>query len=220
MKLSWGLSVALVATTHSVWALSDNTANTANTASLLAFDPATSDILLPTGSMSLANPLLADTHRPDNCPPCFNCLLDAFPCSHFAPCNPYDGRCSCPPGFAGDNCSVPGTVLVCPCFSRRFLSFVACGEKSAVSLPPFFQPHRVLVATMHSSDNNNNPYPLLTFAPPLPPLLSVDSKLVVECNNIPVPSTFSLLNKVLSLDHAGPYARRCLTPCFVAVIHN
>ncbi|OAQ28895.1 ABC transporter [Linnemannia elongata AG-77] len=107
MKLSWGLSVALVATTHSVWALSDNTANTANTASLLAFDPATSDILLPTGSMSLANPLLADTHRPDNCPPCFNCLLDAFPCSHFAPCNPYDGRCSCPPGFAGDNCSVP-----------------------------------------------------------------------------------------------------------------
>ncbi|KAK3842498.1 MAG: hypothetical protein J3R72DRAFT_368062 [Linnemannia gamsii] len=57
--------------------------------------------------MSLANPLLASANRPDDCPPCFNCLLDAFPCSHFAPCNAYDGRCSCPPGFAGDNCSVP-----------------------------------------------------------------------------------------------------------------
>ncbi|KAG0304130.1 hypothetical protein BGZ98_005903 [Dissophora globulifera] len=64
------------------------------------------------GEMSLASPLLASMmmgapDRPDNCPPCFNCLLDAFPCSHFSPCNSFDGRCSCPPGFAGDNCSVP-----------------------------------------------------------------------------------------------------------------
>ncbi|KAI8604700.1 putative ABC transporter [Dissophora ornata] len=50
---------------------------------------------------------MAVPRRPEDCPPCFNCLLDAFPCSHFAPCNSYDGRCSCPPGFAGDNCSVP-----------------------------------------------------------------------------------------------------------------
>ncbi|KAG0357734.1 ATP-binding cassette sub- G member 2 [Gamsiella multidivaricata] len=63
--------------------------------------------------MSPANPFLAsiiagaDPRRPEDCPPCFNCLLDAFPCSHFAPCNRYDGRCNCPPGFAGDNCSVP-----------------------------------------------------------------------------------------------------------------
>ncbi|KAF9438938.1 hypothetical protein BGZ76_002937 [Entomortierella beljakovae] len=59
--------------------------------------------------MSLASPLLAapSTNIPDDCPPCFNCLLDAFPCSHFSTCNPYDGRCVCPPGFAGDNCSVP-----------------------------------------------------------------------------------------------------------------
>ncbi|KAF9360288.1 hypothetical protein BGX26_009971, partial [Mortierella sp. AD094] len=61
------------------------------------------------GAMSLASPLLAvvATGRPEGCPPCFNCLLDAFPCSHFSPCNAYDGRCTCPPGFAGDNCSVP-----------------------------------------------------------------------------------------------------------------
>ncbi|KAG0023451.1 hypothetical protein BGZ80_009402 [Entomortierella chlamydospora] len=61
------------------------------------------------GAMSLASPLLAvvATGRPEDCPPCFNCLLDAFPCSHFSPCNVYDGRCTCPPGFAGDNCSVP-----------------------------------------------------------------------------------------------------------------
>ncbi|KAF9088595.1 hypothetical protein BGX29_000204 [Mortierella sp. GBA35] len=104
MKLSWGVSVALATLTHSVWAYKDNTVNTA---SLLALDPAGSDIMLPTGSMSLANPFLVDTRRPDDCPPCFNCLLDAFPCSHFAPCNAYDGRCSCPPGFAGDNCAVP-----------------------------------------------------------------------------------------------------------------
>lgn len=170
MKLSWGVSVALAATAHSVWALSDNTANTANTASLLAFDPATNDILLPTGSMSLANPLLADTHRPDNCPPCFNCLLDAFPCSHFAPCNPYDGRCSCPPGFAGDNCSVPGTVLLSVGFCLRFLAFVACREKSAVSLPPFFHTRRCLSQRYIAANNNNynNPYLLLAFTPTLP----------------------------------------------------
>ncbi|KAF9428734.1 hypothetical protein BGZ94_001269 [Podila epigama] len=57
--------------------------------------------------ISYANPFLVDPERPKECPPCFNCQLEAFPCSHFAPCNPYDGRCVCPPGFAGDNCSVP-----------------------------------------------------------------------------------------------------------------
>ncbi|KAF9361522.1 ATP-binding cassette sub- G member 2 [Mortierella sp. AD094] len=55
--------------------------------------------------MSPANPFLAA--QAEDCPPCFNCLLDAFPCSHFSKCNPYNGRCSCPPGFAGDNCSEP-----------------------------------------------------------------------------------------------------------------
>ncbi|KAG0207816.1 hypothetical protein BGX33_006623 [Mortierella sp. NVP41] len=70
---------------------------------------ATLDRSLSSSSMSLANPLVAATapRRPEDCPPCFNCLLEAFPCSHFAPCNAYDGRCTCPPGFAGDNCSIP-----------------------------------------------------------------------------------------------------------------
>jgi hypothetical protein len=73
----------------------------------------TSLISVDNDNMSIANPLMATAveaapRRPEDCPPCFNCLLDAFPCSHFAPCNAYDGRCTCPPGFAGDNCSVPG----------------------------------------------------------------------------------------------------------------
>ncbi|KAG0210809.1 hypothetical protein BGX28_008945 [Mortierella sp. GBA30] len=75
-------------------------------AAVHALDAVGSGMTLSPAGISLANPLLAPT-RPEDCPPCFNCLLDAFPCSHFAPCNQYDGRCVCPPGFAGDNCSVP-----------------------------------------------------------------------------------------------------------------
>ncbi|KAF9976915.1 hypothetical protein BGZ73_007532 [Actinomortierella ambigua] len=55
-------------------------------------------------AFSLASPLFAGPDRPPECPPCFNCMLEAFKCSHFAECNPYDGRCLCPDGFAGDNC--------------------------------------------------------------------------------------------------------------------
>ncbi|KAI8360140.1 hypothetical protein B0O80DRAFT_381614 [Mortierella sp. GBAus27b] len=50
---------------------------------------------------------MADPSRPEDCPPCFNCLLAAFPCSHFSNCNSYDGRCVCPPGFGGPSCSEP-----------------------------------------------------------------------------------------------------------------
>lgn len=50
-------------------------------------------------------PLLDD--RPADCPPCFNCQLDSYNCTHFAPCNKYTGKCSCPPGFGGDDCSTP-----------------------------------------------------------------------------------------------------------------
>ncbi len=39
------------------------------------------------------------------CPPCFNCHLPAFQCSHFANCSDYDGKCLCPPGFGGEDCS-------------------------------------------------------------------------------------------------------------------
>lgn len=28
-----------------------------------------------------------------DCPPCFNCMLPAFECKHFANCSEYDGKC-------------------------------------------------------------------------------------------------------------------------------
>lgn len=45
--------------------------------------------------------------RPADCPPCFNCQLDSYNCTHFAPCNQFSGKCACPPGFGGDDCSKP-----------------------------------------------------------------------------------------------------------------
>ncbi|KAJ5634330.1 ABC transporter G family member [Penicillium herquei] len=45
--------------------------------------------------------------RPPNCPPCFNCQLDSYNCTQYAPCNKYNGKCSCPAGFGGDDCSIP-----------------------------------------------------------------------------------------------------------------
>ncbi|KAL3446509.1 hypothetical protein BJX65DRAFT_114874 [Aspergillus insuetus] len=45
--------------------------------------------------------------RPGDCPPCFNCQLDAFQCTQFASCDKYSGKCLCPPGFGGEDCSAP-----------------------------------------------------------------------------------------------------------------
>ncbi|KAF2643330.1 hypothetical protein P280DRAFT_249862 [Massarina eburnea CBS 473.64] len=45
--------------------------------------------------------------RPDGCPPCFNCNLDDFQCHQFAPCLKGNGKCSCTPGFGGEDCSTP-----------------------------------------------------------------------------------------------------------------
>ncbi|KAL2863800.1 putative ATP-dependent permease ADP1 [Aspergillus lucknowensis] len=45
--------------------------------------------------------------RPGNCPPCFNCQLEAFQCTQYAPCDKYSGKCLCPPGFGGEDCSNP-----------------------------------------------------------------------------------------------------------------
>ncbi|CAO3671301.1 unnamed protein product [Umbelopsis vinacea] len=42
-----------------------------------------------------------------DCPPCFNCMLPAFECKHFANCSEYDGKCKCPPGFGGEECKQP-----------------------------------------------------------------------------------------------------------------
>ena len=44
------------------------------------------------------------------CPACFNCQLNNDNCTHFAECNSFNGKCSCPPGFGGDDCSVPCVV--------------------------------------------------------------------------------------------------------------
>ncbi|KAK9375453.1 uncharacterized protein V1513DRAFT_442998 [Lipomyces chichibuensis] len=45
-----------------------------------------------------------DSMAADNC---FNCLLPSYTCSQYADCRQYDGHCECPPGFGGDDCSVP-----------------------------------------------------------------------------------------------------------------
>ena len=45
--------------------------------------------------------------RPADCPPCFNCNLEAFKCAQYGTCNKYNGKCSCPPGFGGEDCSKP-----------------------------------------------------------------------------------------------------------------
>ena len=48
--------------------------------------------------------------KPDGCPKCpscFNCNTEADRCHQFATCNKYNGKCSCPSGFGGDDCSEP-----------------------------------------------------------------------------------------------------------------
>lgn len=45
--------------------------------------------------------------RPDDCPPCFNCNLDSFPCMQFGNCTASSGQCACPTGFGGIDCSSP-----------------------------------------------------------------------------------------------------------------
>ncbi|KAH8650547.1 hypothetical protein BGZ60DRAFT_462376 [Tricladium varicosporioides] len=45
--------------------------------------------------------------RPADCPPCFNCLLPAFGCGQYSTCNQFNGKCSCPAGFGGDDCFSP-----------------------------------------------------------------------------------------------------------------
>ncbi|KAI9862334.1 MAG: hypothetical protein M1813_004810 [Trichoglossum hirsutum] len=51
--------------------------------------------------------LAFEDDRPADCPPCFNCILPAFQCAQFATCNKYSGKCTCPPGFGGDDCAQP-----------------------------------------------------------------------------------------------------------------
>ncbi|KAM5445242.1 FAD-dependent urate hydroxylase [Microsporum audouinii] len=57
--------------------------------------------------VSEATPFTLRSTRPPECPPCFNCQLDAFKCHQFGKCNKFNGKCDCPPGFGGDDCAEP-----------------------------------------------------------------------------------------------------------------
>ena len=37
-------------------------------------------------------------------------MLPRYSCAQFAPCNEYDGKCQCPAGFGGEDCSEPGQL--------------------------------------------------------------------------------------------------------------
>lgn len=41
------------------------------------------------------------------CPRCFDCHYDEFKCQQYADCSSANGKCVCPPGFGGDDCSEP-----------------------------------------------------------------------------------------------------------------
>jgi ABC-type multidrug transport system ATPase subunit len=62
-------------------------------------------------TLSLQSPFYQlDDSRPPGCPDCprcFDCHYDEFSCQQFAKCNSNNGKCSCPPGFGGDDCSAP-----------------------------------------------------------------------------------------------------------------
>ncbi|PCH42135.1 hypothetical protein WOLCODRAFT_25157 [Wolfiporia cocos MD-104 SS10] len=92
MSRSFILSTAGLAL--SLGASAYNSRNTSSARSLNAYDYELS-------------PLLVANSRPAECPPCFNCQLDAFTCGHFGDCSSYDGQCKCPPGWAGIDCLTP-----------------------------------------------------------------------------------------------------------------
>ncbi|KAG9289200.1 hypothetical protein G9A89_022509 [Geosiphon pyriformis] len=68
----------------------------------------TSDSLISPRALHLPRELRTfDKNVPEDCPPCFDCHLSIFECLHFANCSDYDGKCKCPPGFGGEDCSKP-----------------------------------------------------------------------------------------------------------------
>ncbi|RMD41903.1 hypothetical protein DV735_g3247, partial [Chaetothyriales sp. CBS 134920] len=61
-------------------------------------------------SLAAAPSQLDDFVRLDGCPVCprcFDCHYDEFPCLQFANCSNANGKCVCPPGWGGDDCSQP-----------------------------------------------------------------------------------------------------------------
>nr|POF15530.1 abc transporter g family member [Quercus suber] len=69
----------------------------------------TNDDLLSRDPLTLysRDPSALFDRRPKECPPCFNCNLDDFVCYQFANCTRSSGKCSCPPGFGGEDCGTP-----------------------------------------------------------------------------------------------------------------
>ncbi|KNE58552.1 hypothetical protein AMAG_04118 [Allomyces macrogynus ATCC 38327] len=61
------------------------------------------DAVSPLTALAAAPP----SQRDPICPPCFNCMLPAFPCRNDGQCSSSTGRCMCPPGFGGDDCTEP-----------------------------------------------------------------------------------------------------------------
>ena len=55
----------------------------------------------------IQSPLYGLTDGCPPCPRCFDCHYDEFQCQQFANCSSTNGKCVCPPGFGGDDCSEP-----------------------------------------------------------------------------------------------------------------
>ncbi|KAM0754863.1 hypothetical protein T439DRAFT_309694 [Meredithblackwellia eburnea MCA 4105] len=80
-------------------------------ASINLANPKVASSSLSSSSSSYSPAYLASTllPPPKECPPCnpFNCVLPAFKCTNTGKCNDYNGKCVCPDGFGGDDCSIP-----------------------------------------------------------------------------------------------------------------
>ncbi|PLN84580.1 putative ABC transporter [Aspergillus taichungensis] len=77
-------------------------------ATFLSLPAATGAVQYNHSDPDVVSPLFSTfDDRPGDCPPCFNCQLDAFQCGQYAPCDKFTGKCVCPPGFGGDDCLEP-----------------------------------------------------------------------------------------------------------------